>query len=185
MIFSRNELVELSKEVAIVNEKWTHDPMTGLKKYPSLKRCLILIISEICEAMEGERKDLNDTHLTYRKMAEVEMADTLIRLLDLCNRFNVEIAEDFGDEMWSYEFDSETKEENLYEIIVDIVLIGDSEFKGNIASENVTRVFEAVDGYCEKWGYDLKGAVREKMEYNKNREDHKIESRLAENGKKW
>jgi hypothetical protein len=34
-------------------------------------------------------------------------------------------------------------------------------------------------------GYDLEGAYREKMEYNANREDHKLEHRKQEGGKKY
>lgn len=33
-------------------------------------------------------------------------------------------------------------------------------------------------------GYDVAGAILEKLEYNKSRLDHKIENRLKENGKK-
>lgn len=185
LIMTRDELIELSKEVAIINEKWTRNPETGEKIIVPLRRCLILIISEIIEAMEGERKDLMDTHLSNRKMAEVEMADTMIRLLDLCNRFDVRIAEDFGSEECKYEFDFPSKEENLYELVEDITLISITEYMGKIHSDDITRSMEGVIDYCEKWGYDLRGAIREKMEYNKNREDHKIESRLAANGKKW
>ena len=39
----------------------------------------MLTISEIAEAMEGERKNLMDDHLPHRKMAEVEIADAYIR----------------------------------------------------------------------------------------------------------
>ena len=44
---------------------------------------LALIHSEVSEALEGFRKDLNDDHLVHRKMAEVELADTVIRIFDL------------------------------------------------------------------------------------------------------
>ena len=44
---------------------------------------LCLIHSEISEAMEGDRKDLMDDKLLHRKMAEVELADAMIRILDL------------------------------------------------------------------------------------------------------
>ena len=43
---------------------------------------LMLIVSELAEAMEGERKDLMDDHLPHRKMAEVELADAIIRIFD-------------------------------------------------------------------------------------------------------
>ena len=38
---------------------------------------------------------------------------------------------------------------------------------------------------CGGLGLDLEGAIYEKLEYNKNRADHKIENRLSENGKKF
>lgn len=42
-----------------------------------------LIHSEVSEALEGFRKDLMDDHLPHRKMAEVELADAMIRIADL------------------------------------------------------------------------------------------------------
>lgn len=81
---------------------------------------MMLITTEVAEAAEGVRKGLNDDHLKHRPMAEVELADAVIRILDLC-----------GHE-----------------------------------------------------GYDLAGAIMEKLEYNAQRLDHKRESRMAEGGKK-
>jgi NTP pyrophosphatase (non-canonical NTP hydrolase) len=50
-----------------------------------------LIHTEISEAVEGCRKEINDDHLPHRKMVEVELADTIIRILDLCGRRNYDI----------------------------------------------------------------------------------------------
>ncbi len=38
--------------------------------------------------------------------------------------------------------------------------------------------------FCGGFGYDLAGAVIDKIAYNKTREDHKISNRLKPNGKK-
>ena len=46
-------------------------------------RLLMLCVSELAEAMEGHRKDLMDEHLPHRKMLEVELADAVIRILDM------------------------------------------------------------------------------------------------------
>jgi NTP pyrophosphatase (non-canonical NTP hydrolase) len=114
-------LNDMAKHVYTNNGKWWHDLVTGEKLVRNKGELLMLIVSEIAEAMEGERKNLNDDHLPHRKMAEVELADALIRIFD----------------------------------------------------------------YAGGFGYDLAGAVSEKLAYNAVRLDHTKEARLSENGKKW
>lgn len=43
---------------------------------------IALCHSELSEALEGLRKGLKDDHLKHRDMVEVELADTIIRILD-------------------------------------------------------------------------------------------------------
>jgi NTP pyrophosphatase (non-canonical NTP hydrolase) len=83
--------------------------------------CLMLIVSEIAEAMEGDRKGLMDDHLPNRPMLEVELADAIIRILDLAGRE----------------------------------------------------------------GLDVSGAIHDKLIYNQNRADHKLENRNKDGGKKY
>lgn len=52
---------------------------------------LALCHSEISEALEGMRKNLMDDHLPHRPMVEVELADTIIRILDLCGYMRLDI----------------------------------------------------------------------------------------------
>jgi hypothetical protein len=47
---------------------------------------IALCHSELSEALEGFRKDLPDDHLPHRPMAEVELADCVIRIMDLCGK---------------------------------------------------------------------------------------------------
>lgn len=44
---------------------------------------LCLVHSEISEAMEGVRKNLQDDKLPHRKMIEVELVDAMIRIFDI------------------------------------------------------------------------------------------------------
>lgn len=67
------------------NYRWWHD-INGKKLDRNKGELLCLMHSEISEAMEGERKDLNDDKLPHRKMAEVEIVDLLIRAFDLRRR---------------------------------------------------------------------------------------------------
>jgi NTP pyrophosphatase (non-canonical NTP hydrolase) len=52
---------------------------------------MALVHSEVSEALEGMRKNLMDDHLPHRKMVEVELADTIIRILDLCGYMRLDI----------------------------------------------------------------------------------------------
>jgi len=100
---------------------WWHDLVTGAKLDRNKGELLMLIVSEVAEAMEGERKGLMDDKLPHRPMAEVELADVLIRVFD----------------------------------------------------------------YAAGHGYDIAGAVVEKLEYNAQRADHKPENRIKAGGKKF
>ena len=98
-----------------VRAGWYTNIKTGQPLERNVPEMLALIHSEISEALEGYRKNLNDDHLPTRKAVEVELADALIRIADLA-------------------------------------------------------------GYLK---LDLGGAYAEKLCYNANRKDHKIENRLA------
>jgi hypothetical protein len=104
-----------------LNHKWWYKKDSDVKLERNKGEMLMLMVSEIAEAMEGERKNLMDDHLPHRKMVEVELADLYIRLLD----------------------------------------------------------------YVGAYGYDLDGAVYEKMLYNLTRKDHSYEEREKPNGKKF
>jgi hypothetical protein len=93
----------------------------GDKPKRNIPEMLCLIHSEVSEAMEGHRKNLMDDKLPHRPMLEVELADAVIRILDMCGGL----------------------------------------------------------------GLDLQGAIYEKLAYNAQRADHKVENRLKENGKKF
>jgi len=62
------------------------------KKPREVGTLIALCHSELSEAMEGARKDLMDDHLTDRKMLEVELADCIIRILDMGGLYDLDIA---------------------------------------------------------------------------------------------
>lgn len=59
----------------------------------------MLIVSEVAEAMEGERKDLMDDKLPHRRMAEVELADAMIRIFDYAGGFGYDLQGAFEEKM--------------------------------------------------------------------------------------
>src|ERR1700733_7988370 len=52
---------------------------------------LMLMVSEISEAMEADRKDLMDDKLPHRKGIEVELADLIIRAFDLAGALKMDL----------------------------------------------------------------------------------------------
>lgn len=52
---------------------------------------LALMHSELSEALEADRKKLKDDKLPQYDGLHVELADCLIRILDFCGMFNVDI----------------------------------------------------------------------------------------------
>lgn len=70
---------------------WHTDPNSGQLLDRNKAEMLCLIHSEISEAMEGERKGLMDDHLPNRPMAEVELADAVIRIADYCGRWKYDL----------------------------------------------------------------------------------------------
>lgn len=75
-------LNDYAAECHAANDKWWRSIDTGMRIERNKGELLCLIHSEISEAMEGERKNLMDDKLPHRRMAEVELADTLIRIFD-------------------------------------------------------------------------------------------------------
>lgn len=81
------------------NQKWWQDIHTGFPISRNKGELLMLVVSEIAEAMEGERKNLMDDKIPSRKMAEVELVDALIRLFDYAGGFGYDLQGAFEDKM--------------------------------------------------------------------------------------
>lgn len=88
---SRGPLNSLSADCHAENQHWWHHPATGERLQRNKGELLMLMVSEISEAMEGERKNLMDDKLPHRKMAEVELADTLIRIFDYAGAYGFDL----------------------------------------------------------------------------------------------
>ena len=73
---------------------WWTDIKTGestINRPHCVGEKLMLIVSEVAEAMEGHRKNKMDEHLPHRKSVEVELADAVIRIFDLAGAMGLDM----------------------------------------------------------------------------------------------
>lgn len=175
------DLNKYAQEIHQANRKWWVDLETGLPIERNKAELRMLVISELSECLEGERKNLQDDKLPHRKMAEVEMADTVIRILDYAGGFKIELGEIPVDQLIL--MDSIPLPDNRAQFLFIITCgVCDSQDQESVSLRGLIWFCET---YCKKFGYDLWSAVEEKLKFNATREDHTTEARKQANGKKF
>lgn len=177
---------KLSKDIYQQNKDigWWDDPNRCI--YQTLQ----LVSTEIAEATEGERKDLMDDHLPHRKAGEVELADALIRVLDIGGRYGFTIYDSMitiHTNVSSTQTSIGCKHFFLNVALVDFsrTLTKDLENPSPFSLRCYTRLLMSIVAVADGEGYDIEGALYEKLEYNKNRADHKRENRVKDGGKEF
>ena len=83
-----NNATEMCHGLAVNGGWWKGVNLNDTNLIPA-KLCLIH--SEVSEAMEGVRKNLMDDHLPHRSMLEVELADAVIRIMDLAGGLGLDL----------------------------------------------------------------------------------------------
>jgi len=169
----------LSKQIHQQNLEvgwWDDDPCILTK--------IQLINVEIAKATEAERKNIMDDHLPHRKGGEVELADALIKTLDLGDRLDLKYLGCEGS--WSTHLCYGDSAPLMHLSIVYMVVDFASSYglRGG-CDVAYTALINAIIHTALRLDYDILGAMIEKLECNKNRPDHKRENRAQEGGKKW
>lgn len=93
------DIEALARRVHAANKKWWHDPATGEPITRNVGELLMLVTSELAEALEGDRKSLPDDKLPHRRMFDVEIIDALIRLFDIVGGIVPDAAAIFEEKM--------------------------------------------------------------------------------------
>lgn len=155
--------------------------------WDDMDRCfyqtLQLVSTEIAEATEGERKNLMDDKLPHRRMGEVELADAVIRLLDMAGRYG-----------WRYSpvgFDPDTFSKpkaiggQHFFLTYLTSMLGFCHMEGLYPNYTYSRLLDTTLEVGKRAGYDVMAALHEKLEFNRTRLDHQRAHRATEHGKKF
>lgn len=177
---------ELAQQIYEQNKAvgWWDDPNRCI--YQTLQ----LVSTEVAEATEGERKGLNDDHLPWRAMGEVELTDALIRLLDLGGRYQWDYIEHRNLRGHRLIQADKIKTIGGQHLVINVALaeltmiIYDNGHR-DLISKHYTRCIKTILEIADAAGYDVMAALHEKLEYNRKRDDHKRENRAREGGKKF
>jgi len=139
-------------------------------KMDRFKTAQMLVITELAEACEGLRKDCMDDKLPDEKMYDVEIADAIIRLLDMAGAYG-----------WNKEWVGYQLLQTSSSCISIENLLG----LCSVVINNVEASIAIMLVHCGIPNSELRRLITKKMEYNNTRADHLKENREKVGGKKF
>lgn len=174
-----------------VNSGWWHDVRTGERLKRNFAELICLCISELSEGWCG--RGMADDKLPHRSMLEVELADCLVRIFDLCGGYMIDLPgalanmtredravlafhRDFPGQMMStVAFLSDAMEVNRKSSALDVSRL----------SKAMAMAVLQIIGISLQQGLAVASALDEKVRFNQTRQDHSAEARRAVGGKDY
>ena len=156
-----------------------------------IRKLLMPVITKITEATEAFRKNLTDDKLPQYKGEDVGIADAVIRLLDICGRYSFKVSDytnHFVAERGLHGSTHNCASELHFECVNRIVSIAGPLYRapgGPYMINQMSHIISFLYDLAKFRGCDNFGQIiKEKLEFNRNRADHRRENRSKEGGKK-
>lgn len=146
-----------------------------------------LCISENSEALEGDRKKLPDDKLPHHPMVHVELADTLIRTLDMIAYYGYLDLGEVVDSLMSIRPKYADFNEGLAITTHKISCAFYIHYATDDLEHMCSHLWQAVihlEQLSEDLGFDLLTIAEEKVKFNLTRPDHQRENRQGQVGQK-
>ncbi len=186
---------------AAVDAGWWTDLDTGQATTRNTGEILMLAVSEVTEAAEAWETRAMDDKLTGRRGVEVELADFCIRNFDTMSGLGHRAAFIKALQMLDRQGvpcigadGGPPGEKRFLGIIRHMADAMEADRKGAPSKRfpdlpglvvHVAQATRAAIKLAVLVHADLSAAIREKVAYNRSREDHKIENRRAAGGKRY
>lgn len=164
-----------------VNAGWYTDLSTDKPLNRNIPEMLALIHSELSEAFESFLNKTADDKLPHRSGVEVELADTLIRTYDLAGYKKLNLSTENFELSVSPSIDRFFNQCHL-----DVSRTLESYRKSNATQFefNLAKLLYRITINAPQFKWDIPTASIEKILFNRDRADHKIENRKKDGGKK-
>lgn len=183
------------KRTHAANANWWLDLETGKPKQRNPHELICLMHSEVSEAMEADRKNLNDDKLTDLPGVQVELADLFIRLGDFVGGIGLSLpvanalSVSYGLFMFAFE-DMKNAKGNTGEMLCNLhSRLTNLSMRFRLHENkhlSLASVFSGSIAFCAVKGFDVFPVIERKMEVNAKRVDHTIEHRKnAKDGKRY
>jgi hypothetical protein len=196
LTFDTQAFAALSEEIHASNvlAGWWSDK-DGNRKDRNVGELLMLVTSELAEAAEGDELNLLDDKLPHRKMIEVELADTKIRIHDMDGGLGLNL----GDAIAEISRDfillrGLTTAERLMLCVRHVAHAMEGDRKKAMSAEypnrlqisvGLARCIIEMEHLARILGLDVDGAIVEKRAFNAVRADHQLAARAAPGGKTY
>lgn len=199
-LYITNEMLrDFSNEIHASNVKagWWTDIKTNEPTLATRNRAelLMLVVSEVSEADHGLVNALMDDKLPHLPMFNVEIADVAIRLFDMIGAENslygdtvdIDIVAVIDEADEAVNCDGED-DATWFKVIVNELSAAMEHLRKSRTvkyREYIQRAQVMAFAVAEEHGIDLRDVIEQKLNFNANRFDHKIENRLLQDGKKF
>lgn len=173
--------------IHMLNAHWWQNPDGSPKELDKGER-FMLMVSELSEAMEADRRDRADDKLPQYPGLWVELADTVIRVMDSGHVYGWNM--DTPPELDLCIAEPKTTGGNLLNIVGEVMWLASHEINCMGGCDGAHQCASNIIHLCERLAreggcLDFWRVVYNKLIYNSLRADHKWEARLATEGKKY
>jgi len=180
-----NDLNAYAKHIHELNMKWWTNADGSPKELDKGER-FMLMVSELAEGMEGDRKSLMDDHLPQYPTIWVELADCVIRVMDSGHVYGWNFGIEGYDAVALINY-PKTVGARLFNIVDQLVQLATDELNGD--NTEASQWAKGIVVNCQNLALELGctdfwTVVYDKLVFNSTRPDHKHENRQGQVGQK-